>query len=143
MRPWLAQLLRANDLQASARPSQEGDLLGATPPRDGWIPHPEDPLRVAGQARIFVGKIASGNTLLKNAVVRDELRRRHGVRAVEMEASGVADAAWSHEAGYLVVRGICDYCDEHKNDDWQGHAAVAAAAYVRALLGSMPVNERP
>lgn len=42
------------------------------------------------------------------------------------------------EVGYLVVRGICDYCDSHKNDDWQQYAAIVAAAYTRALIESMP-----
>ncbi len=54
------------------------------------------------------------------------------------EASGIADATWNHEVGYLVVRGICDYCDSHKNDEWQQYAAVVAAAYTRALIESMP-----
>lgn len=31
-----------------------------------------------------------------------------------MEASGVADATWTNTVGYLVVRGICDYCDTYK-----------------------------
>jgi len=38
----------------------------------------------------------------------------------------------------LVVRGICDYCDDNKNDLWQGYAAVVAAAYTRALLELIP-----
>jgi hypothetical protein len=35
----------------------------------------------------------------------------------------------------LVIRGICDYSDSHKNKDWQGYAAMAAAAYAKDLLG--------
>ena len=38
------------------------------------------------------------------------------------------------DRGYLIVRGICDYCDENKNDLWQKYSAVVSAAYVRALL---------
>jgi hypothetical protein len=34
----------------------------------------------------------------------------------------------------VVIRGICDYSDTHKNDVWQGHAAATAAAYAKALL---------
>jgi len=30
--------------------------------------------------------------------------------------------------------GICDYSDSHKNKDWQGYAAVTAAAYAKDLL---------
>ncbi|KAL3292546.1 pfs domain-containing protein [Colletotrichum asianum] len=33
-----------------------------------------------------------------------------------------------------MIRGICDYSDSHKNNQWQGYAAMAAAAYAKALL---------
>ena len=60
---------------------------------------------------------------------RDALGRKYGVRAIEMEGAGIADATWNHEAGYLVIRGISDYCDSTKGDDWQKYAAVVAAAH--------------
>jgi nucleoside phosphorylase len=47
------------------------------------------------------------------------LRNRFGVKAVEMEAASVADAAWEPQVGYLVIRGVSDYCDPGKNDRWQ------------------------
>ena len=87
---------------------------------------------------MFLGPIASANTLLKDPTKRDALRDQFGARAVEMEGSGIADATWTHGIGYLVVRGICDYCDATKNDTWQMYAAMAAAAYVLALLEAMP-----
>jgi tetratricopeptide (TPR) repeat protein len=59
-----------------------------------------------------------------------------------MESSGIADATWNHEVGYLVVRGICDYCDSNKGDEWQEYAALVAAAYMRALLESMPCTDQ-
>ena len=40
----------------------------------------------------------------------------------------------------MVIRGISDYCDSHKNDKWQGYAAVSAAAYARQLFFHMPVD---
>jgi hypothetical protein len=55
-----------------------------------------------------------------------------------MEGAGVADATWTYQAGYLVVRGICDYCDANKGDVWQAYAALIAAAYTQALLESIP-----
>jgi nucleoside phosphorylase len=57
-----------------------------------------------------------------------------------METAGLADAAWLREKSYFAIRGICDYCDPNKNDDWQPYAAMAAAGFVRALLESMPAN---
>lgn len=40
----------------------------------------------------------------------------------------------------LVIRGICDYCDSHKNKRWQGYAALTAAAYAKALLSVVPAT---
>ena len=40
----------------------------------------------------------------------------------------------------LVVRGICDYADSHKNKEWQGYAAMAAAAYTKDLLKRIAPN---
>ncbi|KAI8301199.1 ankyrin repeat protein [Colletotrichum sp. SAR11_240] len=38
----------------------------------------------------------------------------------------------------LVIRGICDYADSHKNEQWQGYAAMAAAAYAKELTDQLP-----
>jgi len=102
------------------------------------IRHPKDKQRTNGRPRIFIGPIASANRVLRNPVKRDKLRNTFGVKAVEMEGSGIADATWDQGAGYLVVRGITDYCDPRKNDAWRSYAAVVAAAYTRALLESIP-----
>ncbi len=102
------------------------------------ITHPEDDLRDGYYPRIFYGKIASANTLLKSYARRQQLKKEFGVYAVEMEASGIADATWEMGTGYLVVRGICDYCDKFKNDDWQEYAALIAAGYARDLIENLP-----
>jgi nucleoside phosphorylase len=40
----------------------------------------------------------------------------------------------------LVIRGICDYSDSHKNKEWQGYAAMVAAAYAKDLLYQIAPN---
>ncbi len=130
-RPWEAHLPRGAVVQAGQRPADPLDARGRV------IEYPADPARRSGLPRVFHGTVAASNTLLKNPQHRDYLGATFGVKCVEMEGSGIADATWTEEAGYLVVRGICDYCDENKGDLWQGAAAVAAAAYVRALVASM------
>jgi nucleoside phosphorylase len=122
----------------SKRPADKSDALTETGEHTKKIRHPRDSARERGHPRLFVGPIASANILLKDAAKRDLIRDRFGVKAVEMEGSGIADATWDLEIGYLVLRGICDYCDGNKNDGWQVYAAVAAAAYTRALLESIP-----
>jgi nucleoside phosphorylase len=82
---------------------------------------------------IHYGLIASGNKLMKNALVRDRISAEHGILCFEMEAAGLMN-----NFRCLVIRGICDYSDTHKNKSWQGFAAMAAAAYARDLLHRIP-----
>jgi nucleoside phosphorylase len=42
----------------------------------------------------------------------------------------------------MVIRGISDYCDTHKNDIWHGYAAAVAAAYARQLFFHIPIEEQ-
>ncbi len=46
-----------------------------------------------------------------------------------MEAAGVVD-----QMQCLVIRGIADYADSHKNQAWQPYAAGTAAAFAREVL---------
>jgi nucleoside phosphorylase len=78
---------------------------------------------------IHYGLIASSNQLMKNALTRDKLAAEKDVLCFEMEAAGLMN-----HFPCLVVRGICDYSDSHKNKEWQGYAAMAAAAYAKDLL---------
>jgi nucleoside phosphorylase len=79
---------------------------------------------------IHYGLIASANQLMKDALARDRLAAQMDVICFEMEAAGLMNSF-----PCLVIRGICDYSDSHKNKDWQGYAAMTAAAYAKDLLG--------
>ncbi|KAK8148068.1 hypothetical protein G3M48_000410 [Beauveria asiatica] len=83
--------------------------------------------------KIHYGTIASANQVMKQVKTRDELAHELGVLCFEMEGSGVMDGF----AG-LVIRGICDYSDSHKNKQWQEVAATVAAAYAKELLLVIP-----
>ena len=124
------------------RPPEPTDLLAASDDPSMILRHPKDPLRIRRRPRVFVGPIASANTLLKAPERRDLLRNLYGVKAVEMEGSGTADAAWMSQAQHFVIRGICDYCDSRKGDDWQNYAAAAAAGYLGAVLRAIDPLER-
>lgn len=86
---------------------------------------------------IHYGTIASGNQVMRSAVVRDQVSAElGGVLCFEIEAAGLTNSF-----PCLVVRGICDYADSHKNNRWQPYAAGTAAAYAKELLSSiMPVD---
>lgn len=78
---------------------------------------------------IHYGLIASGNAVMRSAQRRDELRDARGVICFEMEAAGLMD-----DFPCVVIRGICDYSDDHKDKLWQPYCAVVAAAYAKDLL---------
>ena len=82
---------------------------------------------------IHYGLIASANQLMKDAITRDTLAKEKDVLCFEMEAAGLMN-----HFPCLVIRGICDYSDSHKNKEWQGYAAMAAAAYANDLLCRIP-----
>jgi nucleoside phosphorylase len=86
--------------------------------------------------KIHYGLIASGNQLMKDALVRDKLARDKSVLCFEMEAAGLMN-----HFPCLVIRGICDYSDSHKNKEWQGYAAMTAAAYAKDLLLRIAPNK--
>ncbi|CAI0645513.1 unnamed protein product [Colletotrichum noveboracense] len=78
---------------------------------------------------IHYGLIASGNQLMKDAYIWDILIKEKDVLCFEMEAAGLMN-----HFPCLVIRGICDYSDSHKNKEWQGFAAMMAAAYAKDFL---------
>lgn len=141
-KPWIKYIDIARSKLNINLPKIESDILVSSESSSSNIEHPIDEKRVNGEPRLFVGPIASANKLLKNPVRRDKLRDGYGVKAIEMEASGIADASWTSETGYLIVRGICDYCDSNKGDEWQDYAAVVAAGFTRALIETIRYNEK-
>ncbi len=100
----------------------------------GKISHPKNQKgRTDGRPMLHMGKIGSANVLLKNSKKRDLLKEKDELLAIEMEGAGISDASWTFGAGYFVVRGIVDYCDNNKNDDWRSYASYIAAAYTRLI----------
>ncbi|KAI0151085.1 nucleoside phosphorylase domain-containing protein [Pestalotiopsis sp. NC0098] len=91
--------------------------------------HEDDPM-------IHYGRVASGNQLMKDAVLRDKLGKEKDVLCFEMEAAGLMN-----HFPCLVIRGIWNYSDTHKNKVWQGYAAMTAAAYAKDLLKRIPLNK--
>lgn len=83
------------------------------------------------EVTVHYGTIASANTVMKNARDRDQYAKDPELKVLcfEMEAGGLMN-----NFPCLVIRGVCDYSDSHKNDEWHSYAALTAAAYARELL---------
>jgi nucleoside phosphorylase len=84
---------------------------------------------------VHYGTIASGNQVMRSATERDRVSAElGGVLCFEMEAAGLMN-----NFPCLVIRGICDYADSHKNKRWQPYAAATAASYAKELLSIIPL----
>ncbi|KAI9673848.1 MAG: hypothetical protein M1822_009584 [Bathelium mastoideum] len=102
------------------------------------IPRPTDKSDDDDEPSVVVhrGMIASGELVIKDAELRDKLAKAYGLLCFKMEAAGALT-----DFPCIIIRGISDYCDSHKNNRWHGFAAVAAAAYARQLFFYMPIDE--
>jgi nucleoside phosphorylase len=94
------------------------------------------PARKDSTPNIHYGNIASGNMVMKHGTTRDRIAKEEGVICFEMEAAGLMN-----HFKCLVIRGICDYADSHKNKIWQPYAAATAAVFAKALLGFVDEQE--
>ena len=92
---------------------------------------------------VHFGPIASGEKLIADkATLLQLIEHVPKLLATEMEGAGVAKATtqYTPSPGFLEIRGISDFADEQKNDDWHPYAAHAAAAFTIGLLRTGPVK---
>ncbi|KAJ5942073.1 ankyrin repeat-containing domain protein [Penicillium verrucosum] len=94
--------------------------------------------RIPRDMRVHYGLIASGNQVIKDGKFRDEVNSQLGgkVLCFEMESAGLMN-----DFRCIVIRGICDYADSHKNKAWQEYAAAVAAATAKEFLLLVPGQE--
>src|SRR5205814_3933789 len=86
---------------------------------------------------IHYGIVASGNQVMRDGAIRDQVSTElGGILCFEMEAAGLMN-----DFPCLVIRGICEYSDTHKNKHWQSYAAATAAAYAKELLEVIPATD--
>jgi nucleoside phosphorylase len=79
--------------------------------------------------RVHIGTVASADTVMKSGEHRDRLVQSEGVVGFEMEGAGVWD-----NISCIIIKGVCDYADSHKNKAWQAYAAVTGAAAAKSFL---------
>ena len=79
---------------------------------------------------VHKGSIASANSILEDATMREEIQKHYeGVLCYEMEAAAVANLLRP-----LVIRGVADYCDSHRSNKFINYAAATAAVVARQFL---------
>lgn len=96
-----------------------------------------------GIPKIEIGVITSVEKVISSTDELNRLLLIHGkVMAVEMESAGIASAAFSAimKIGFLTFRGVCDFADESKSDNWKDLASHSAAAVLRKFVEIRPIS---
>lgn len=98
----------------------------------------ENKVMAAHQPQIFLGSVGTGDIVLKSGQDRDRIANTHNLIAFEMEGAGLWD-----EVPCIIVKGVSDYADSHKNKGWQPFAAAMAASATKAVISRYIQTDRP
>jgi nucleoside phosphorylase len=142
-RPWEGLLAaQARRFRGFGRPPPATDVVYSSAGSGSQVAHPGMALsgHRPGQPKVHSGLIASGDRSLRSARKRDEIAARYDVLAIEMEGKGIGNTGFYEGADWFTVRGVSDYGDRYVTPIWRNYAAMAAAAYVRALLAVTPAT---
>ncbi|MBD2328839.1 SIR2 family protein [Alkalinema sp. FACHB-956] len=97
------------------------------------------------QPKIHYGVIASGEKVIADSAVRDEITASdRKIAAIEMEGYGFSAASWQSfdRVRHLVIKALCDFGDASKGDRWQAYAAAVAADFTKHFLLDRPLEPR-
>ncbi len=99
--------------------------------------------REVREVRCHLEAMASGSAVRADSPFRDVRVPVRGTAALDMEGAAFALAASRHHhTPWLIVKGVCDYDNEQKNDAYHDYAARASAAYALSFLQAYATNER-
>jgi nucleoside phosphorylase len=99
--------------------------------------HFDDPPQRSAKPLYTSGSIGSSGSLVRDtAILIQWLQDAHSIRAVEMEAGGVFQAAQQLRQQYpvMAIRGISDVVGLKRDYRWTPYACHSAAAFTYALL---------
>ncbi|ROW06155.1 hypothetical protein VMCG_04478 [Cytospora schulzeri] len=83
--------------------------------------------------KIFMGPYGSEDCILRSPITRDKLYE-DGLVDVEMEGRGIWHAGLESKHNVVIIKGVADYADTHKQKDWQPYAATTAACAQAARI---------
>lgn len=87
---------------------------------------------------VHFGGVASRDQVMKSTQHRDRIAKQENVIAFEMEGAGLWETIPT-----IVIKGVCDYTDSHKNKEWQPYTAATAAACAKGMLKIQRPTMRP
>jgi nucleoside phosphorylase len=113
---------------------------------DDWMQWINEPRPFGGTPKRRTGVICTGNKVIADGLANTYHETWERLIGVEMEAGGVAGAAFSrvNPPGFFMIRGVSDLADKDKDStqtkSWRAYACDVAASYAMAFLTSGPVK---
>jgi adenosylhomocysteine nucleosidase len=84
--------------------------------------------------KILTGTIVTGDLLVTSEIKANELRRKFGADATEMEGAAVAQICWQQKVPCLVIRSMSDKADSKARDSIENFKQVASYNSAHLLL---------
>ncbi|OUC45108.1 hypothetical protein D917_08652 [Trichinella nativa] len=89
--------------------------------------------------QIYMGPVAASRVLFKHEVLKDDFAERFGLVAFDAGFDSVVESIFGNRiSSWTLIRGIADDSDGTKGKDWQPHAALQAAALMKAIITKLP-----
>lgn len=108
------------------------------------VGHPQVPEELRESTRpnvpvVRLGTIGSGKPIVQDDVLRLDFAARHACKSFDTEFDQVMESiVGNRKESFAFIRGISDYLDGTKNLDWQPHAALVAAAFMKTVIEKLP-----
>ncbi|XP_059487711.1 uncharacterized protein LOC132203739 [Neocloeon triangulifer] len=151
---WLQHLLASQiqlggnkDSESSidfSRPSEDTDKLymNIGPREVIEVAHPTpsegSSPRLEGCPRMHLGCVASGRYVAKDESCRQQFTSKYGVIAFDPELDAAVQSVQGNcRDNFMSIRGISDYRDGSRRNEWQPYAALAAASVMKAIVIGM------
>ncbi|KAF2650727.1 purine and uridine phosphorylase [Lophiostoma macrostomum CBS 122681] len=132
-----AHCCQCSETSSACDESREKDCAELRCGKDASMLVPRINLHNPEEPFVHFGIVGSGDTVMKSGKHRDAIAKRDKIVAFEMEGAGVCEEFDS----IVVIKGVCDYADSHKNKKWQNRAAAVAAACTAAFLKELREEE--
>ena len=87
--------------------------------------------------------MASGSFVVKDSeYIKDLLNKTSKLYGVDMESYGVASAAKIclspfYNVTWFVAKGVVDYADNKKKDNWHSYCAFASAKFLKIIINEL------
>ena len=97
--------------------------------REGWTSQ-----EISNVLNVHVGAIASGAAVIADNEITEKIKKQsRNMIGIEMEAYGVmyaAKHATKPKPIPIIIKSVCDFADEEKNDGFQNYAAYTSARFL-------------